>query len=200
MANLTPWLSTLRCIVPVASSGQILSQYVLVLASMQTPCSHLLRVTHECIVCSLRSSFLNVGMQLICLKDLESEAPVLNSEFCIRGLEGRLTFFFGHLLAEIFGAISLCSFWKGRLKENHLSAVTGRGVDQKYYWPKSNQTFGVYSYLRELSIQSMHCRLMVDMLFSFFSVLMAPNFPLHGGRPSGTLTWNMAHENNWCTY
>ena len=44
------------------------------------------------------------------LKDLESEAPVLNSEFCIRGLEGRLTFFFGHLLAEIFGAISLCSF------------------------------------------------------------------------------------------
>ena len=63
MANLTPWLSTLRCIVPVASSGQILSQYVLVLASMQTPCSHLLRVTHECIVCSLRSSFLNVGMQ-----------------------------------------------------------------------------------------------------------------------------------------
>ena len=132
MANLTPWLSTLRCIVPVASSGQILSQYVLVLASMQTPCSHLLRVTHECIVCSLRSSFLNVGMQLICLKDLESEAPVLNSEFCIRGLEGRLTFFFGHLLAEIFGAISLCSFWKGRLKENHLSAVTGRGVDQTY--------------------------------------------------------------------
>ena len=130
MANLTPWLSTLRCIVPVASSGQILSQYVLVLASMQTPCSHLLRVTHECIVCSLRSSFLNVGMQLICLKDLESEAPVLNSEFCIRGLEGRLTFFFGHLLAEIFGAISLCSFWKGRLKENHLSAVTGLGVDQ----------------------------------------------------------------------
>ena len=130
MANLTPWLSTLRCIVPVASSGQILSQYVLVLASMQTPCSHLLRVTHECIVCSLRSSFLNVGMQLICLKDLESEAPVLNSEFCIRGLEGRLTFFFGHLLAEIFGAISLCSFWKGRLKENHLSAVTGRGVDR----------------------------------------------------------------------
>ena len=132
MANLTPWLSTLRCIVPVASSGQILSQYVLVLASMQTPCSHLLRVTHECIVCSLRSSFLNVGMQLICLKDLESEAPVLNSEFCIRGLEGRLTFFFGHLLAEIFGAISLCSFWKGRLKENHLSAVTGRGVDRMY--------------------------------------------------------------------
>ena len=134
MANLTPWLSTLRCIVPVASSGQILSQYVLVLASMQTPCSHLLRVTHECIVCSLRSSFLNVGMQLICLKDLESEAPVLNSEFCIRGLEGRLTFFFGHLLAEIFGAISLCSFWKGRLKENHLSAVTGRGVDQMYIY------------------------------------------------------------------
>ena len=132
MANLTPWLSTLRCIVPVASSGQILSQYVLVLASMQTPCSHLLRVTHECIVCSLRSSFLNVGMQLICLKDLESEAPVLNSEFCIRGLEGRLTFFLGHLLAEIFGAISLCSFWKGRLKENHLSAVTGRGVDRSY--------------------------------------------------------------------
>ena len=132
MANLTPWLSTLRCIVPVASSGQILSQYVLVLASMQTLCSHLLRVTHECIVCSLRSSFLNVGMQLICLKDLESEAPVLNSEFCIRGLEGRLTFFFWHLLAEIFGAISLCSFWKGRLKENHLSAVTGRGVDRKY--------------------------------------------------------------------
>ena len=131
MANLTPWLSTLRCIVPVASSGQILSQYVLVLASMQTPCSHLLRVTHECIVCSLRSSFLNVGMQLICLKDLESEAPVLNSEFCIRGLEGRLTFFFGHLLAEIFGAISLCSFWKGRLKENHLSAVTGRGGRSK---------------------------------------------------------------------
>ena len=75
---------------------------MIVLASMQTPCSHLLRVTHECIVCSLRSSFLNVGMQLICLKDLESEAPVLNSEFCIRGLEGRLTFFFGHLLAEIF--------------------------------------------------------------------------------------------------
>ena len=135
MANLTPWLSTLRCIVPVASSGQILSQYVLVLASMQTPCSHLLRVTHECIVCSLRSSFLNVGMQLICLKDLESEAPVLNSEFCIRGLEGRLTFFFGHLLAEIFGAISLCSFWKGRLKENHLSAVTGRGVDRNYTKP-----------------------------------------------------------------
>ena len=41
-------------------------------------------------------------------------------------------FFFGHLLAEIFGAISLCSFWKGRLKENHLSAVTGRGVDRRY--------------------------------------------------------------------
>jgi hypothetical protein len=73
-------------------------------------------------------------MQLICLKDLESEAPVLNSEFCIRGLEGRLTFFFGHLLAEIFGAISLCSFWKGRLKENHLSAVTGRGVDRIYIY------------------------------------------------------------------
>ena len=44
------------------------------------------------IVCTL--FFLNVGMQLICLKDLESEALVLNSEFCIRGLEGRLTFFF----------------------------------------------------------------------------------------------------------
>ena len=51
------------------------------------------------IVCSLHSSFLNFGMQLICLKDLESEGLVLNSEFCIRGLEGRLTFFLGHLLA-----------------------------------------------------------------------------------------------------
>ena len=147
MANLTPWLSTLRCIVPVASSGQILSQYVLVLASMQTPCSHLLRVTHECIVCSLRSSFLNVGMQLICLKDLESEAPVLNSEFCIRGLEGRLTFFFGHLLAEIFGAISLCSFWKGRLKENHLSAVTGRGVDRIYIYLKESVAMYLYIHI-----------------------------------------------------
>ena len=77
---------------------------------MQTPCSHLLRVTRECSVYSLHSSFLNVGMQLICLKDLESETLVLNSEFCIRGLEGRLTVFFWHLLAEIFGAISLCSF------------------------------------------------------------------------------------------
>ena len=110
MANLTPWLSTLWRIVSVASSDQILSQYVIVLASMQTPCSHLLRVTHECIVCSLRFSFLNVGMQVICLKDLESEAPVLNSEFCIRGLGGQVDVFFGHLLAEIFGAISLCSF------------------------------------------------------------------------------------------
>ena len=71
-------------------------------------------------------------MQLICLKDLDSEAPVLKSEFCIRGLEGRFAFCFWHLLAEIFGAISLCSFWKGRLKENHLSAATGRGVDRKY--------------------------------------------------------------------
>ena len=30
------------------------------------------------VVCAL---LLNVSMQLICLKDLESEAPVLNSEF-----------------------------------------------------------------------------------------------------------------------
>ena len=137
MANLTPCFSTLWYIVPVASSCPILSQYVLVLASMQTPCSHLLRETRECSVYSLHSSFLNVGMQLICLKDLESEALVLNSEFCIRGLEGRLTFFFGHLLAEIFGAISLCSFWKGRLKETHLSAVTGRGVDRKHNYGQS---------------------------------------------------------------
>ena len=42
-------------------------------------------------------------------------------------LKGRSDFFFGHLLAEVFGAISLCSFWRGRLKENHLSAVTGGG-------------------------------------------------------------------------
>ena len=42
--------------------------------------------------------------------------------------------FFWHLLAEIFGAISLCSFGRGRLKENHLSAVTGRGVDRSYIY------------------------------------------------------------------
>ena len=116
MANLTPCFNTLRYIVPVASSGPILSQYVPALATMQMPCPHLLRVTHECIVYSLHSSFLNIpqslrhGMQLICLKDLDSEAPVLKSEFCIRGLEGRFAFCFWHLLAEIFGAISLCSF------------------------------------------------------------------------------------------
>ena len=139
MANLTPCFSTLRYIVPVASSGPTLSQYVPSLATMQMPCPHLLRVTHECIVYSLHSSFLNIpqslrhGMQLICLTDLDSEAPVLKSEFCIRGLEGRFAFCFWHLLAEIFGAISLCSFWKGRLKENHLSAVTGRGVDLKVW-------------------------------------------------------------------
>jgi hypothetical protein len=116
MANLTPCFSTLRYIVPVASSGPTLSQYVPSLATMQMPCPHLLRVTHECIVYSLHSSFLNNtqslrhGMQLICLKDLDSEAPGLKSEFCIRGLEGRFAFCFWHLLAEIFGAISLCSF------------------------------------------------------------------------------------------
>ena len=41
-------------------------------------------------------------------------------------------FFFGHLPAEIFKAISLCSFCRGCLKENDLSTVTGRGVDRKY--------------------------------------------------------------------
>ena len=134
MANLTPWLSTLRCIVPVASSGQILSQYVLVLASMQTPCSHLLRVTHECIVCSLRSSFSMLECNWYAWKILKVKplSWILNSVSEVWRAGWR--FFFGHLLAEIFGAISLCSFWKGRLKENHLSAVTGRGVDQIYIY------------------------------------------------------------------
>ena len=150
------------------------------------------------VVCALLFSMLECNWYAWKILKVKPLSWILNSVSEVWRAGWR--FFFGHLLAEIFGAISLCSFWKGRLKENHLSAVTGRGVDQKYYWPKSNQTFGVYSYLRELSIQSMHCRLTVDMLFSFFSVLMAPNFPLHGGRPSGTLTWNMAHENNWCTY
>ena len=85
----------------------------IVLASMQTPCSHLLRVTRECSVYSLHSSFLNVGMQLICLKDLESEALVLNSEFCIRGLEGRLTFFFGAPPSRDFWSNFLVLILKG---------------------------------------------------------------------------------------
>ena len=57
-------------------------------------------------------------------------------EFWIRyhRFGGQVDDFFRHLLAEIFGAISLCSFWKGRLKENHLSAVTGRGVDRIYIY------------------------------------------------------------------
>ena len=46
--------------------------------------------------------------------------------------------FFWHLLAEIFAAISLCSFGRGRLKENHLSVVTGRGLDRSYIY--------IYSY------------------------------------------------------
>ena len=42
--------------------------------------------------------------------------------------------FFCHLLAEIFGAISLRSSGRGRLKETHLSAVTVRGVDRSYIY------------------------------------------------------------------
>ena len=45
-----------------------------------------------------------------------------------------LCVFFGHLPAEIFKAISLCSFCRGCLKENDLSTVTGRGVDRKYMY------------------------------------------------------------------
>ena len=41
-------------------------------------------------------------------------------------------FFLGRLPAEVFKAISLCSFCRGCLKENHLSTVTGRGVDLRY--------------------------------------------------------------------
>ena len=43
-----------------------------------------------------------------------------------------LCVFFWHLPAEIFKAISLCSFCRGCLKENDLSTVTGRGVDRTY--------------------------------------------------------------------
>ena len=68
-------------------------------------------------------------MQLICLNDLESEAPVL---ILYQGFGGQVCVFWGHRLAEIFGAISLCSFWKGGLKENRLSAVTGLEVDRTY--------------------------------------------------------------------
>ena len=50
-----------------------------------------------------------------------------------RGLEDKYcVFFFGHLPAEIFKAISLCAFCRGCLKENDLSTVTGRGVDRTY--------------------------------------------------------------------
>ena len=45
-----------------------------------------------------------------------------------------LCIFFGHLPAEIFKAISLCSFCRGCLKENDLSTVTGRGVDRIYIY------------------------------------------------------------------
>ena len=60
-------------------------------------------------------------------------SPCLEFWILYQGFGGQVdVFFFWHLLAEIFGAISLCSFWKGRLKENHLSAVTGRRVDGTY--------------------------------------------------------------------
>ena len=50
-----------------------------------------------------------------------------------RSLEDRYcVFFLAHLPAEIFKAISLCSFCRGCLKENDLSTVTGRGVGRTY--------------------------------------------------------------------
>ena len=52
---------------------------------------------------------------------------------------GTVCFFFGHLPAEIFKAISLCSFCRGCLKENDLSTVTGRGVDRIYIYIYYNQ-------------------------------------------------------------
>jgi len=133
MANLTPCSSTLRYIVPVASGGPILSQYVLVLATMQTPCSHLLRVARECIVYSLHCSFPNVqqslrhGMQLICLNDLESEAPVL---ILYQGFGGQVCVFWAPPSRD-FWSNFLVLVLKG-LKENRLSAVTGLGVDRTY--------------------------------------------------------------------
>ena len=62
-------------------------------------------------------------------------SPCLEFWILYQRFGGQVDDFFRHLLAEIFGAISLCSFWKGRLNENHLSAVTGRGVDI-YDWRK----------------------------------------------------------------
>ena len=61
-------------------------------------------------------------------------SPCLEFWILYQRFGGQVDVFFGHLLAEIFGAISLCSFWKGRLKENNLSAVTGRGVDRIYIY------------------------------------------------------------------
>jgi hypothetical protein len=64
-------------------------------------------------------------------------SPCLEFWILYQRFGGQVDDFFRHLLAEIFGAISLCSFWKGRLKENHLSAVTGRGVDRIYIYIRS---------------------------------------------------------------
>ena len=61
-------------------------------------------------------------------------SPCLEFWILYQRFGGQVDIFFRHLLAEIFGAISLCSFWKGRLKENHLSAVAGRGVDRNYIY------------------------------------------------------------------
>ena len=50
------------------------------------------------------------------------------------------------------GVGTMCSFWNGRLKENHLSTVTGRGGGPKWYVIVAKQTSTVWKKMRQHNV------------------------------------------------
>ena len=146
-------------------------------------------------------------------------SPCLEFWILYQRFGGQVDVFFGHLLAEIFGAISLCSFWKGRLKENHLSAVTGRGVDRRYTivygnlekpWKHRNwllhnwrhclkkrtnrfHSFSVYPLILMDGRTPNHCNLAISFLLLAF-------FPIPMGMPRNRVPPFHPWTNNHCLY